>query len=152
MALPMPKLSLTELLLVPPGRLSDLPVNDRVRLAACPRTSPEVLDELWEDKNPRVRAAYARNGAACTLTVEMMTWDADVRVRLAVARRRRVTEDTLVDLARDQVPDVRRALFRRRDLSAWLLDALSQFADPELVAEVERWRARHPRRRTRCWG
>jgi hypothetical protein len=137
---------------MPASQLPALPVNERCRLAACPRTSPEVLDELWEDKNPRVRAAYARNGAACTLTVEMMTWDVDVRVRLAVARRRRVTEDTLVDLARDQVPEVRRALFRRRDLSAWLLDALSQFEDPELVPEVERWRARHPRRRKRCWG
>jgi hypothetical protein len=86
----------------------------------------EVLDQFPGDKNPQVRGGYARNEAACTLTVEIMSGDGDVRVRLAVAHRRRDMEDTPVNLARDQGPEVRQALFRRRDLTAWVVDVLSQ--------------------------
>jgi hypothetical protein len=135
----MTTIPLIQLLLVPSGQLSDLSVNDRCRLAACPRADPDILGDLSFDDNARVRAAYVRNGEACIYDVEAMSGDDDLRVRLAVARRRRVNDDTMRGLTFDPDLEVRRALVKRPGLDVWMLEQLMGDQD-EVVAAVARRR------------
>jgi hypothetical protein len=121
----MPKRSLAELLQLPLSQVETLPASDRRRLAACPRTHPDILDELSNDVDARVRAAYVQNSAADVSMVGLMHNDDALIVRRALVRRRVLTDEAMRYLAWDPVMEIRCMLLRRRDLDEDALNELS---------------------------
>ncbi len=126
--------TLAKLLACPADRVHLLSTTARRRLAGCPRTSIEMLDDLSFDPDPRVRAAYVRNGTAPLTNMEAMVGDSHPMVRAAIARRRRVPENMIVTLAGDRVPAVRREVASRRRLPWPILTRL--LADPDTAVRV----------------
>jgi FAD/FMN-containing dehydrogenase len=98
----------------------------RVRLAANPRSPPEILYYLAKDPAVTVRAAVATNDEAPLLAAHALACDQDPRVRILIARRlgalapgltdreqdrlRRQTYEALTRLVVDEVVRVREAL------------------------------------------
>jgi hypothetical protein len=107
----------------PLSQVETLPASDRGRLAACPRTHPDILEELSNDVDARVRAAYVQNSAADVIMVGLMHIDDALIVRRALVRRRLLTDDAMRHLVFDPVEEIRCMLLRRRDLDE---DALKE--------------------------
>jgi hypothetical protein len=120
----MPKRSLAELLQLPLSQVETLPASDRRRLAACPRTHPDILDELSNDVDARVRAAYVQNSAADVIMVGLMHIDDALIVRRALVRRRVLADEAMRYLAWDPDLEIRCLLLQRPDLDEDALKAL----------------------------
>jgi uncharacterized protein (DUF2336 family) len=59
----------------------------RVRLAACPKTAPDILGLLAHDPTLTVRAAVALNPASPAKAAQVLADDRDARVRALIGRR-----------------------------------------------------------------
>lgn len=124
-------------------------MTSRRRLAASPRTTADVLTMLACDREPAVRAAFARNGQAPPSLLERIACDDDWMVRFALSLRRRLSPTMLTTLSHDSAPQVRAGVAARPHLPRRMLARL--LADPNLRVRETAACAHHLPARYLAW-
>ena len=116
-------------------RMSDDP--ERYRRAAHEAAAPGV----WEDvvrRFPEMRFWVVINKTVPLEILRELSQDGDSRVRIAVAMKRKTPEDILTALARDQDEGVRLSVARNPKTPVYILRDMLGDEWPEVVDEVRR--------------
>ncbi|MGI4848944.1 MAG: hypothetical protein ACRYGK_12515 [Janthinobacterium lividum] len=109
--------------------VADLPLANRLQLAASESVSLQCAAELKKDRSAEVRGQLAFNGALDTATLLELSKDNDPHVRYMVAANPQVPPALLSALADDPEESVRNYVASNPRTPAQTLSTLSQSAD-----------------------